>query len=326
VTQQPSVSVIIPTRARPVLLNRAIDSCLSGIAPGPVEVIVVVNGAAPGSVALPGHDGVRVVELEAANANAARNVGLALARGQYIRFLDDDDYLIPEGALHQYELAARSGADVCTGAIRLQDPEGRELQTIKPEGADFVASVLSPRQTTATTAHLYRRDALADVRWDPDHRHYQDVYWMHEIVRRSEVTWVSLREVVGVWEHHRGARISTGNLKRFPEQALAELESIIDETVDVLIRDSRLAPPRRSAAAEALWHCAHHGFPMQPFRWSRTARKALGLDPSAVPVPSFGKSPWRHFHPLAIEWAMLPKRRINALLRRMKNLRRRRPC
>ena len=111
----PNVTVIIPTSNRPHYLPRAVDSALAGMKSGDVEVIVVPNGPDESwrDVLRPYKSDkfVRVVRVKGANANIARNAGLAKARGEFVRFLDDDDYLIPEGAVRQYALirGVRSG-------------------------------------------------------------------------------------------------------------------------------------------------------------------------------------------------------------------------
>ncbi len=109
----PLVSIIIPTHNRPHFLPRAVDSALAGMPAGEVEVIVVPNGPDESwkQSLLPykHNSSVRVIPITAANANIARNTGLAAANGEFVRFLDDDDYLIPEGAVKQYALIKESG-------------------------------------------------------------------------------------------------------------------------------------------------------------------------------------------------------------------------
>jgi glycosyltransferase involved in cell wall biosynthesis len=101
----PLVSVIIPTIGRPQYLPRAINSALTGIESKDVEVIVVPNGPDNSwqETLQPYHNNqsVRVIRIMEANANIARNAGLDEARGEFVRFLDDDDYLIPGGVLKQ---------------------------------------------------------------------------------------------------------------------------------------------------------------------------------------------------------------------------------
>ena len=102
----PSVSVVIPCHNRRALIGAAIASAL---AQGPdVEVIVVDDGSTDGSSEEIAGFADRIVAVRTDNrgVSAARNEGLAIARGDFIRFLDSDD-LIPEGALVlQLEAAA----------------------------------------------------------------------------------------------------------------------------------------------------------------------------------------------------------------------------
>ena len=94
----PIISVVIPTSNRPHYLPRAVDSALTGMDAGDVEVVVIPNGPDQSwrKALLPfkKNPAVRVVRIPDSNANIARNAGLAAARGEYVRFLDDDDYLI----------------------------------------------------------------------------------------------------------------------------------------------------------------------------------------------------------------------------------------
>jgi glycosyltransferase involved in cell wall biosynthesis len=94
----PSVSVVIPTRDRPVLLRRAIRDILAQTYPGAIEVIAVFDQSEPDrSVARCGENRiVRVIPNERTPGLAgARNAGIAVATGDLIAFCDDDDEWLP---------------------------------------------------------------------------------------------------------------------------------------------------------------------------------------------------------------------------------------
>src|SRR5690348_316519 len=115
----PVASVIIPTSGRPQWLPRAVLSSLAGMPEGSIEVVVVPNGPDTSwqHALAPWFDcaHVRIFAMPAPNQNAARNLGLSEARGELVRFLDDDDYLLPDGAVAQYEAMADNTIDVCSG-------------------------------------------------------------------------------------------------------------------------------------------------------------------------------------------------------------------
>src|SRR5258708_3362172 len=92
--RRPPVSVIIPCYNGRRFLSQAIDSVLvQTIVPG--EIIVVDDGSTDDSAEVAESYGppVRVIRQANQGESAARNVGIAAARGDYLLFLDADDLL-----------------------------------------------------------------------------------------------------------------------------------------------------------------------------------------------------------------------------------------
>lgn len=314
----PGLSVVIPTTgARPGLLRRAVESCLAVAPEKGVEVLVVTNGserANEPAFDLPGQE-VRFLHVSGRNANLARSAGMEAARGDFVRFLDDDDFLVPAGALAQYNSIQASCADVSTGSVRFEDESSLEIGSYVPLGSnDFVAELLWQRPSTLPVAHLFRRAFLEGLRWDPDRNYLQDVDWMHGMLRRGEVRWQRFPGTVGVWYHHRGPRTSIDVARHLGEEALRMNAAIVVGTIEVLAGQGRLEGERRRAAAKALWDFAHQGFSFSPRSWHALARAARRLDPMSRPrSPLFTRWPIRGMDPLVAEWLLFPAR---AMVRR----------
>jgi len=110
-----TVSAIVPTRNRAPLVLRALASIAAQSRP-PEEVIVVDDGstddvAARVAAAFPA---VRLLRTPPRGVAAARNAGIAAARGDWLAFLDsDDEWLADKLEAQLAALAAEPGMAVC---------------------------------------------------------------------------------------------------------------------------------------------------------------------------------------------------------------------
>ena len=92
------ISIIIPIYNRATYLDRCITSALNqtGVS---TEIILVDDGSTDNSLEVcrsyaDSHPNIKVIHQDNRGLSAARNTGLANADGDYIFFLDSDDYLI----------------------------------------------------------------------------------------------------------------------------------------------------------------------------------------------------------------------------------------
>ena len=95
------ISIIIPSYRQPQFLGRAIESCLEQDHDD-LEIIVIDDRSRDASLGLAvawAQQDERIVVLEAhenGGLGRTRNIGLAHATGEYLCFLDSDDYLLPD--------------------------------------------------------------------------------------------------------------------------------------------------------------------------------------------------------------------------------------
>lgn len=279
-----------------------------------MEVIVVPNGSDDSwktSLAPWATDPrVRVSHIDIAHGNAARNHGMSLATGKYIRFLDDDDYLLP-GAAEQLSHIEKSNSDVSLACIDLVVDDGEVFRQWKPEPSkDFAICMLRPSRITHNCALLWRRNSISDCTWNLSQPMGQDTAWVLSIVRNLDLTLSQCFFTTGTWVHHKGQRVSTrgGTLEHNRVTA-----ALLLDTVRGLKERGKLTDERKIAASEGLWYCIHNAFPLAPCYWSRNIHYAKLLAPNVRPTSRYFSPPMRYFPPALIEWLALPYRllRIN---------------
>lgn len=129
--QNPRVTVITPTYNREKFLPEAIDGVLAQTF-GDFELIVVDDGSTDNSgeilAAYQAKDSrIRTFWQENQGQSVARNLALAEARGEFICFLDSDNYWPAEKLQHQIKLFDENpSVDVIYGDIITVDEDGRE--------------------------------------------------------------------------------------------------------------------------------------------------------------------------------------------------------
>src|SRR4051794_9069881 len=116
----PSVSVIVATHDRPLLLRAAIDSIVNQDYDGSIELLVVHDRAIPDETLAMDTPtrAVRVLTNDRTPGLAgARNTGALAATGEFLAFCDDDDTWLPDKLALQVTAMEASGADVATSGI-----------------------------------------------------------------------------------------------------------------------------------------------------------------------------------------------------------------
>ncbi len=131
----PCVSVIIPVYKVEKYLNRCVDSVLNQTL-SDIEIILVDDGSPDDSPEICNSylsdKRVEVIHKPNGGLSSARNAGLDIARGDYVFFLDSDDWLDNNGIEILYNKAKETGVDfVRYRAVRSMWPD-------LPEGAPFL--------------------------------------------------------------------------------------------------------------------------------------------------------------------------------------------
>ncbi len=170
----PQVSVIVPVFNSELYLREALSSVLAQSF-GALEILVIDDGSATNAcqdlVAQAQRDAgreIRYVRQENRGPAAARNRGLAEARGELIAFLDSDDLYEPGKLTLQVDIMRRVPHDyafVTGGYVRFAYDAPSDRQVVVPASLDgaIYPALLQPGGAVpwAPAAHLFRRAALA---------------------------------------------------------------------------------------------------------------------------------------------------------------------
>lgn len=123
------ISIIVPTYNCFSHISHCINSILVQTLTD-FELIIVDDGSTDGTCELARqyaaeHENVFVYQQDHAFAGVARNLGLSKATGEYVLFLDGDDYFEPALLEHTYDRIRETDADICVfGANWLNDKTG----------------------------------------------------------------------------------------------------------------------------------------------------------------------------------------------------------
>jgi glycosyltransferase involved in cell wall biosynthesis len=125
-------TVVVPARDAAATLGATLDALAAQDADG-FEVIVVDDASTDETAALAaGHPAVtEVVRVDGAGPGAARNAGVARARGEVLAFTDAD--CVPAAGWVRAGLEAMAGADVVQGPVLPAGPAGPFDRTVSIE-------------------------------------------------------------------------------------------------------------------------------------------------------------------------------------------------
>ena len=310
----PRISIIIPTAGRPDLLRRAILSCFPEEHNDDIEVLVIANGPDSSWKCVQSdlhHDSrVSFYYHPLADQCNARNLGIELSRGIYIRFLDDDDYLFPEAAHHQLALMESENLDFSSANVVCSDQDGNIFSRFSaPDTDSGTIAALSRDRLQLPFAHVYRRSSIEELRWPVGLRQSEDIVWLIRYVAAKPRRWKKIDVDVGAWYQHTGLRQSLDRPSGFIHEATAD---ILLEAESLLKKQDRWESPFSVVISQALMEIVHRAFPFRPIHWSKIAGHALRLDPDARPSAAVYTFPvLSRADPRLILWLLLLKRLAN---------------
>jgi glycosyltransferase involved in cell wall biosynthesis len=220
-------SIIIPTVGRQTL-TRAVNSVLSqSFDQDDFEVIVVNDSGTP----LAWQDWqsskrVQIINTNCRERSVARNTGAAIAKGKYLHFLDDDDWLFPNALKAFWELSRTTKASWLYGISQLVERDGSELIQLQHgiQGSCFLPAMAGewiPLQSSLIDAKLFHQlGGFSTLITGPE-----DIDLLRRICLHGEVAETP-RLIANI---ERGDSGSTTNYQQHSEMSRWARERILNE-------------------------------------------------------------------------------------------------
>ncbi len=196
------VSVIIPACRAQRTIRRCLKSCLrQNLAEW--EALVIVNGPPDHTERIArgfGDSRISVFRSSKTGVSAARNLGMVLARGEYLLFLDSDDELHPSACRRLFGTAKEYDLDIAGISV----PRKR----LCPEAVVTGEKAFSCLSYDSVRGNLYRREMLAKngLRFDEAMQYGEDRVFVCEAAAAANLAGVTGGELY--YYRYRNASLS----------------------------------------------------------------------------------------------------------------------
>ena len=265
----PRFSVVIPAYNAAATLPRAIESVLGQSWPAH-EILIVDDGSSDATADIARHYGgsVKLIQQPNRGVSVARNAGAAAAQGDWLAFLDADDWYEPDRLrLHAEWITEDSTLDFLTGDYEYRDSDGQLLGTsmaqhasgrallakaagrlrVTMETADEIAGYVADHFGDTHTLSVPRARFVALGGYPLGYKVCEDVHFLTRLVAQSRRVGV-ICESLGVYVIHGGSatRRDPVAAQRENVRTLADLKRLsrnfpmpVQRGVDARMRSAR---------------------------------------------------------------------------------------
>lgn len=189
------ISVIVPIYKVEKYLNKCVESVFVQTFED-YELILADDGTGDSCAEMSDEYGLcdtRVITIHKPNGGLsdARNKGLDIATGEYINFLDSDDYVMPEMLAEMKTALEEANADMCVCGFNRVDEEGNVIDTKSYGDATLsrmeALEMLVQGNVVFITAwaKLYKRFIFNDLRF-PFGKIHEDEFVAHYVIGKSK--------------------------------------------------------------------------------------------------------------------------------------------
>lgn len=192
------ISVIVPVYNVEKYLSRCLDSILAQTYEN-IEIILVDDGSADNSGIIcdeyaKKYDNIKVIHKENGGQSSARNEGLKAATGEYIGFVDSDDWIDKDMYAYLYKILKETDSDVADISAKFMTKAGQviqpEIKLVTYEGKDILRNYMRTGIEDkcgqfAVWRKLYKRELFDNVRFK-EGKIYEDILINFELLAKAK--------------------------------------------------------------------------------------------------------------------------------------------
>lgn len=196
---QPKISVIIPVYG----VENYIEKCIKSVIKQSFldfECIIINDGTLDKSIFIAKktvNNDSRFIFIDKENGGqgSARNLGIEIAKGQYLAFIDSDDYVNTDFLDIMYKKITMENADVCVCDVACVDNHNNTVSIINNnvplyyEKNDYFLSYRSI--TSFMCDKLFDKRVFETIRFDTSLKTHEDIHIVFEALYHKKITFVN---------------------------------------------------------------------------------------------------------------------------------------
>ena len=216
------ISVIVPVYNVEAYLERCVESILQQTY-AHFELILINDGSTDSSGQICDHlasqyENIKVYHIENAGVSNARNMGIQLATGSWVTFIDSDDFVTQDylatlasavegvnvgfviASLHHIKNGIVTDIPSHSGKTELWSTE----ETMKE-------LLMTTRTSFFPVAKLFKRDLLADEKFNTNYHLAEDALFLTELLLKTRCSSVFIDKPVYYYDHREGSATTSVN-------------------------------------------------------------------------------------------------------------------
>lgn len=190
--QLPIVSIIIPVYNTADYLENCLNSFLAQTYNN-LEIICINDGSTDNSLSLLNHyasidDRIVIIDQENKGVSVARNSGLDISKGEYIAFIDSDDWVDLNYIEILYSIAFENNSDIVSCSFSVESEISESGLRVKDsnkivKSVDFIDFYKTRKGYPWGT--LIKKEIIKDLRFRADVKKFEDELFWFELASRS---------------------------------------------------------------------------------------------------------------------------------------------